>query len=238
MNKTIWMLWLQGWDNAPELVTNCLDSWKYYNPEWKIVLLDENTYKNYIDPLGIDTSKIGKDEHSDFVRTFLLEKYGGVWADATLFCNSPLDTWLFKNDFLFSDPLPGTMISNWFISKYDGIIVDVWAKYCRDFLNKVIKPGHQYANRWHHTLFKVMYNNEPEVKKHWDSYYKLSSNIQYSQGPHAFVPYEEHFNKPPTKKAKEQIINYEQPMYKLTHRYSYTPDSIVPFLFKTIKHYD
>ena len=27
--KTIWMLWYQGWENAPELVKRCRRSWQY-----------------------------------------------------------------------------------------------------------------------------------------------------------------------------------------------------------------
>ena len=46
-NKTIWLIWFQGWDNAPEIAERCLDSWRYYNPEWTIVLLDDTNYKDY-----------------------------------------------------------------------------------------------------------------------------------------------------------------------------------------------
>ena len=229
-------MWLQGWDSAPEIAHKCLESWKHYNPDWDINVLDENNYTNYIDPIGnFSSNKIGKDQYADFIRTFLLEKHGGVWADSTLFCNSPLNTWLFENDFLFSDPLPDTIISNWFISKYDGAIIDVWAKYCREFLNHMIQTGkYNYAPRWHHALFKMMYNNEPEVRKKWDSYYKLSSDIHRSEGPHKFVPYERHFITEVSAETKEKILSFDQPMYKLTHKHKYTENSVVPFLFNTL----
>ena len=48
MNKTIWMCWFQGWNKAPEIAEKCLESWKHYNSDWDIVLLDESNYKDYI----------------------------------------------------------------------------------------------------------------------------------------------------------------------------------------------
>ena len=35
---TIYILWFQGFDNAPLLVKNCVQSWKHYNPDWNIVI--------------------------------------------------------------------------------------------------------------------------------------------------------------------------------------------------------
>ncbi len=36
--RTIWMLWYQGWENAPELVKRCLCSWQHHNRGWTIRL--------------------------------------------------------------------------------------------------------------------------------------------------------------------------------------------------------
>ena len=48
MIKTIYILWFQGFDNAPEIVKKCVQSWKYYNPDWTIILLDNTNLNNYI----------------------------------------------------------------------------------------------------------------------------------------------------------------------------------------------
>jgi Capsular polysaccharide synthesis protein len=42
-HPTIWMLWLQGWDNAPAIVRACLESWRGRNPGWRVEALDANT---------------------------------------------------------------------------------------------------------------------------------------------------------------------------------------------------
>jgi mannosyltransferase OCH1-like enzyme len=49
MIKTIFILWFQGFDNAPIIVKKCVDSWKHYNPDWNIILLDHTNLCKYID---------------------------------------------------------------------------------------------------------------------------------------------------------------------------------------------
>lgn len=51
--KILWMLWLQGMDNAPYVVQKCAESWKKQNPNWEIRYLDENTVKDYLDIDGL-----------------------------------------------------------------------------------------------------------------------------------------------------------------------------------------
>ena len=34
--RIIWMLWFQGWDNAPNLCLEMLMTWRAYNPDWEI----------------------------------------------------------------------------------------------------------------------------------------------------------------------------------------------------------
>ena len=48
MIKTLYICWLQGFDNASKVVTQCVQSWKYYNPDWTIVLLDSANLKKYV----------------------------------------------------------------------------------------------------------------------------------------------------------------------------------------------
>ncbi len=54
--RTIWILWLQGRENAPELVKRCLRSWEYHNPGWTIRVLDAETLPAYIDLSGFSAT--------------------------------------------------------------------------------------------------------------------------------------------------------------------------------------
>ena len=98
MEKVIFIYWAQKFENAPNVVQKCLLSWKLKKPSWKIIELDDDNLKDYINieemiP-DIQKKQITKTSYSDIVRIFLLEKYGGCWCDATTFCNKSLDIWL------------------------------------------------------------------------------------------------------------------------------------------------
>jgi hypothetical protein len=120
--RTIWFLWLQGLDNAPMLVKKCYASWKRHNPKWNVVLLDEKNIGKYLDirGLGIVNEGIIKQAFSDLVRINLLAQFGGVWVDATCFCQVSLDAWLDKYTksgfFAFYKPARDRWIASWFLA--------------------------------------------------------------------------------------------------------------------------
>ena len=58
---------------------------------------------------------------SDLLRLKLLAKYGGVWADATLLCSTPLDHWVHLCDAVrnlsgYQRPRRERTISSWFVA--------------------------------------------------------------------------------------------------------------------------
>ena len=114
MIKKIFIYWAQGFCNAPVVVKRCLLSWKFKNPDWDIIELDDSNLHEYIDikkeipDIDEIKKKIKKCHYADISRIFLLEKYGGCWCDSTTFCIKPLDKWLHKfiiNDFFASKNL-------------------------------------------------------------------------------------------------------------------------------------
>ncbi len=108
-------------DQAPIVVHKCYESWLRHNPDWDIILLDEHNINDYFLINGADFTPVVL---SEILRINLLAKYGGIWADATCFCNKPLDDWLFDNlqngFFVFDRPGPDRMISSWFIASTTG----------------------------------------------------------------------------------------------------------------------
>jgi len=245
MNKTVWILWLQGWDKAPPLVSRCLDSWKYYNPDWDIVTLDENTMLDYIDVSeyipGFDKSKIDRPGYADIFRTLLTNKYGGVWADSTIYCNMPLNDWLPKETFLFYKPAVQHQIANWFISAgQDPYIMNAWSNSVVSiWKNNVSKNHYPRALGWHHYSFDDLYKNDPEFTKRWDDTPKIScfSNSLKrplrGEGPHYFTPYNRYFSDKITEEDKITIRNKTHPLYKLTHKTKLTPGSSVDYLLNS-----
>ena len=99
MDKNIFLLWLQGWDKAPILQNEVLNSWKINNPEWNINLIDLKNLKDYVNDIKYiydENKKISPQAKSDIIRLSLLKNYGGVWADSTLLCMQPLDHWIYE----------------------------------------------------------------------------------------------------------------------------------------------
>jgi hypothetical protein len=121
--KIIWMYWHQGFDQAPPIVGSCADQWKNLHPDWEIRLLDQNNVYEFADSLAIKQKTLEKmslAHRSDLIRTQLLIKYGGVWADPTTFPLQKLENWLPENMqagfFFYYKPGRDRIISNWFIA--------------------------------------------------------------------------------------------------------------------------
>ncbi|KAB1519047.1 capsular polysaccharide synthesis protein [Photobacterium damselae] len=98
-NKVIWMYWDSGLDRAPEVVRLSHQSWCQFNPDYQVVLLSNANIEQYLDFDFNDifpmlSVKLGAAGKSDLLRLYLLNRYGGVWADATTFCIKPLSQWL------------------------------------------------------------------------------------------------------------------------------------------------
>lgn len=125
----------------PELVQKCHQSWIAHNPDWEFNFLDENNIHDLID---VDTifndrnAKIYRVSQSEIIRINLLQKYGGVWVDATCFCQQPLDNWLFdylsSGFFAFRRPGIDRMLSSWFLAAHqNNQLVDVYCKAVNQF---------------------------------------------------------------------------------------------------------
>lgn len=97
VQSNIWVLWLQGEDNMPELVKVCLESIKQNAGDHKVVILSNSNLDEYIQlPERIMTlyqdGVISNAHYSDIIRMALLSRYGGIWIDATILLTSNLDS--------------------------------------------------------------------------------------------------------------------------------------------------
>lgn len=125
--KIVWTMWLQGFDEAPRLVKECVRSWRERNPGWEFRVLDRRSLVDFLSPEAMAIiDQPGKPIHalSDIVRINLLADHGGVWADATCFCCRALDTWIHDHSqtgfFTFLGHRKDTLISNWFLAARCG----------------------------------------------------------------------------------------------------------------------
>ncbi len=92
----IWYCWFQGEENLPQIVRCCYNSLKMHAGKYKICFIDEKNYSDYVKlPEHIlkkfSEGKISRTHFSDIIRVNLLEKYGGLWLDATMLVTEPLE---------------------------------------------------------------------------------------------------------------------------------------------------
>lgn len=90
----VWSFW-QGQDSLT--VNLCIASWRKHLPSdrFHINVLNEQTIGDYVDTshpcFHVDKPAL----RSDYLRLQLLDRYGGVWLDASVLLTRPLDEWDF-----------------------------------------------------------------------------------------------------------------------------------------------
>lgn len=105
--KPVWILWMQGIDQAPEIVKVCVHSLKRILGKTECVcLLDKDNIFEYIDLPDYIIQKwesgiIDNTKFSNLVRLRLLNVYGGVWIDATVYFTGDRLPAYIKNSNLF-----------------------------------------------------------------------------------------------------------------------------------------
>lgn len=127
-DQNIWVLWLQGEENMPEIVSLCYKQIKINSNGHKVILLTYNNLNLYLKISSNILNKVGKSisyaAFSDYIRFNLLSLYGGLWIDSTYFIVNPLDKNIFKREFWsIHKPYPTPRDSNYSIiskSKWTG----------------------------------------------------------------------------------------------------------------------
>lgn len=152
--RVVWWCWLQGLDNAPDVVKACLRSLQRNLPKnYEIRVIDEDNWKEWVTlPQYIvekrSAGRIPAALFSDLLRLELLIKYGGTWIDSTVLCTGDdgdamdarklLESDLFLFQYTTPEGGPFKGISNWFISAYSNNKVlmtlrDMLMAYWRDY---------------------------------------------------------------------------------------------------------
>jgi hypothetical protein len=216
MRKTIWSCWFQGRQAAPPLVKKCLSSWERSNSGWEFRCLDATSIERYI-ALGqhIDLSRqsLTAASLSDILRILLLREFGGVWVDATLYCNRPLDEWLpgvmAEGFFAFAAPSPDRPLSSWFLSAAaDNYLISSWCRWTMEYWSNRADSNDYF---WLHHLFRDMCESDCLAMEEWTRVPKVSAD-----GPHALqLRGIMHHH---SERSVIESIDWATPVFKLTHR--------------------
>jgi hypothetical protein len=214
MQKIIWTCWFQGRQAAPELVQKCMQSWEERNPGWGFRCLDAQTIPRYVDlsqHLDLSRQSITAASLSDILRVLLLHEYGGVWVDATTFCNVPLDDWLpaaaHTGFFAFSYPGLFHPFDSWFLAAEPGntLLAKLATRVVRYWRGR--ERSDEYF--WIYRQFGELCANDRQAFQAWQAVPRIAG----LERPHAvqFSMYED-FD------AVKSRIDWTAPVFKLTHR--------------------
>ena len=127
--RIVWVCWLQGIENAPQIVKSCVESVKRQMAGYEVRLLTAENIWNYVTLPEHIVCKykdgiISFTHFSDILRTALLVQHGGIWVDATVLLTESLpQEWTeFKLFFLQRSVLNKTphFGSNWFLIARKG----------------------------------------------------------------------------------------------------------------------
>lgn len=176
--RIIHLYWDQGFDQAPELVRACVQSWEERNLGWVVRSWDRASADAVVSfaklPAGIKVTP-----YSDILRTELLRRHGGVWADATVYCTRPLDDWLLQimaqtDFFAFSRPGPDREIASWFLaSRPEGLVVSALARGVERFWRRQKAPTRVY--HWFQYVFEYLDRVSRRFSREWRTAPRISA---------------------------------------------------------------
>lgn len=87
--KKIWTFW-EG--PCHQFLKHCFQAWQNHNPDYEMNVVNMENVFTFIPELKDDFFETHNIKHfSDIVRLYLLEKYGGIWVDASTICLKSLD---------------------------------------------------------------------------------------------------------------------------------------------------
>jgi hypothetical protein len=175
--KPIWMCWFQGEEDLKKTEQYiCLKGWRTMNPDWNVNLLTRKNIDDYIPGL---TSKLFNNNHtlaakSDLLRLYFLEKYGGVWVDASVVPTRPLrdyydnfvkNTGFFTYRYIPRCPIHGRETISFFlmVDKPNNYLIKRWKDKFEQSFNSVDEfPKANYFTV-HQDLAKL-YDEDPKIR--------------------------------------------------------------------------
>lgn len=265
--KIIWIYWDQGWHKAPRLIKECAKSWQHHNKDWEIRCLDKKTVCKYFDieqwipgtelkpkflkPIRrwlhkklhstqlIKNKKLKVQNKSDIIRINLLDRYGGVWVDATLFCRQPLNQWITphigQSFFAFSNPGKNLSLKDGSLPIFTNyFLIAKKGNYIINQLNQSMQKYWQERDcmdqyLWMFALFNDLYSEDKKIANAWDKMIKIDAPIPNKgsfdkKGGIEFFAYqtEEQLNDL-SQRYKDMLKNSPAPMFKLSNKKIYDP---------------
>ena len=173
--EKIFSIWLQGEENAPDLVKACYRSIRRHCKQ-ELIVLDENSVFDYITLPDVivkkyKEGKIHRAHFADICRVELLYEHGGYWIDSTDFMMTALPDWITEQDFFVfltgtKYGSPYSFVQNCFIrSRKGSYLLAAWRKM---ILNYWTKENREFDYFMHQLLFKTLVTYDKRAKEYFE----------------------------------------------------------------------
>jgi len=166
--KTIWTYWDSP--TLPETIQKCIQTWKTHNPGYNVIVLSDDKLSTYLPDVNILGMKMANtpQRKSDFIRIHIIEKYGGIWCDASIMMNSSLEFVRQKSGYDFvgyhiqkmMKTPESPVIENWFMAA---------------------PPGSNFIQKWKETFLKI--NDFEDPKDYVNSIKEQGVDISKVESP-------------------------------------------------------
>ena len=178
-NKNIWVFWAQGEENAPDIVKLCLRSIRKHAGDATVHVLTKETVRDYIEIPDYMWKQYEQGHMTlafltDYMRISLLQKYGGLWLDATILVTKDIPDYVFQNSFFsLHTPYEKTIFVNdnkvhcYVMGGRKGFSL---FEYIKDSVETYWKT-HDYMVDYYLIDYTIMfgYKTNPEIRKVIDS---------------------------------------------------------------------
>ena len=218
--RVLWLLWLQGWNEAPPVAQACLTSWRRLNPRWEVRAIDGPMLARYVSPeVFARIAAVPKEPEAfaDQIRIELLHAHGGVWADATAMCARPLDDWLPERMgsgfFAFERPTPERLIASWFLAA--SVPCNIVAKWRASVAGYWTGRESRHDYFWFHQLFAALADEAASFGSEWQARRALPARHRVP-----FAPEDSRLTSVPTPDDIAALASPPSPVFKLTHKLS------------------
>lgn len=218
----IFVFWDQGFDAAPPIVRNCLERIRALSGG-NLVELERESLLAMVDiPYTVRSQALERRAaYSDYARSALLRKYGGIWMDAT--CLATDDVVKHTEELLdsgfFAFRYKHARISNWFLASNPGnyipsMMVEGLNEYWRDQELDV-------SYFFYHHMFECFYYLDPKFAAIWDATANVSAHP-----PHRL---QRAFQEPYSEDLLRELA-FSSFVHKLSYKKTPKPGNLLEFL--------
>ena len=208
--KIIWTFWDKP--ELPKLIELIKENNDMKMRGWEIIYLNELNIDNYIskDNYPSNFNTLGIQHKSDWIRLYLLNKYGGTWLDASIIINdnkaldklyndsiniqSQFTGFNFKNyeDGAYSNKGVPLYVENWFImAPINSVVINLWLIQYEQAIQMGFKNYRKLLDNKNVDTSKIFSkSSDVYLTQHGCLQYVFQKQLDYSSTPMIILPAE------------------------------------------------